>query len=399
MKLCAKIYVSLLSAVLTLGVAFENSLVAQDASNWFSRAMSTVNDTLTSAFGEENQVAIKTLRQARQSYSDILTEETTTKIENVLLQGDEDTIKVLTRRIAKDFRKPTKSSLKSFVTWFEEWEKEGNVNLVKFTESLPSLPAEGDYLSKATNGNVYAQTVLLWIYRSNGKYTQAAEMEETLKATNKTATQLKADYKEDYKLVEDDAKNTKSSFWQSVCGEMELRGYGVSQDYSDALNSYRKAALQGFTPAIFQLVRTVNTSNEAKDSHRFEALLWLKKLSLINDNPVAEMGAGLMYMNGEGVSRDYAMAAICLGYAAAAGVPEAMFALGKIYENGGVGLTKDTTLAGAWYSLAKEYGYEYESTLDVDKTVLSELKETITKELTPDEKVLAKLLFKDLYKE
>ena len=399
MKLCAKIYVSLLSAVLTLGVAFENSLVAQDASNWFSRAMSTVNDTLTSAFGEENQVAIKTLRQARQSYSDILTEETTTKIENVLLQGDEDTIKVLTRRIAKDFRKPTKSSLKSFVAWFEEWEKEGNVNLVKFTESLPSLPAEEDYLSKATNGNVYAQTVLLWIYRSNGKYTQAAEMEETLKATNKTATQLKADYKEDYKLVEDDAKNTKSSFWQSVCGEMELRGYGVSQDYSDALNSYRKAALQGFTPAIFQLVRTVNTSNEAKDSHRFEALLWLKKLSLINDNPVAEMGAGLMYMNGEGVSRDYAMAAICLGYAAAAGVPEAMFALGKIYENGGVGLTKDTALAGAWYSLAKEYGYEYESTLDVDKTVLSELKETITKELTPDEKVLAKLLFKDLYKE
>ena len=399
MKLRAKIYVSLLSAVLTLGVAFENSLVAQDASNWFSRAMSTVNDTLTSAFGEENQVAIKTLRQARQSYSDILTEETTTKIENVLLQGDEDTIKVLTRRIAKDFRKPTKSSLKSFVAWFEEWEKEGNVNLVKFTESLPSLPAEEDYLSKATNGNIYAQTVLLWIYRSNGKYTQAAEMEETLKATNKTATQLKADYKEDYKLVEDDAKNTKSSFWQSVCGEMELRGYGVSQDYSDALNSYRKAALQGFTPAIFQLVRTVNTSNEAKDSHRFEALLWLKKLSLINDNPVAEMGAGLMYMNGEGVSRDYAMAAICLGYAAAAGVPEAMFALGKIYENGGVGLTKDTALAGAWYSLAKEYGYEYESTLDVDKTVLSELKETITKELTPDEKVLAKLLFKDLYKE
>ena len=76
-----------------------------------------------------------------------------------------------------------------------------------------------------------------------------------------------------------------------------------------------------------------------------------------------------------------------------------MFALGKIYENGGVGLTKDTTLAGAWYSLAKEYGYEYESTLDVDKTVLSELKETITKELTPDEKVLAKLIFKDLYKE
>ena len=399
MKLRAKIYVSLLSTVLTLGVAFENSLVAQDASNWFSRAMSTVNDTLTSAFGEENQVAIKTLRQARQSYSDILTEETTTKIENVLLQGDEDTIKVLTRRIAKDFRKPTKSSLKSFVAWFEEWEKEGNVNLVKFTESLPSLPAEEDYLSKATNGNIYAQTVLLWIYRSNGKYTQAAEMEETLKATNKTATQLKADYKEDYKLVEDDAKNTKSSFWQSVCGEMELRGYGVSQDYSDALNSYRKAALQGFTPAIFQLVRTVNTSNEAKDSHRFEALLWLKKLSLINDNPVAEMGAGLMYMNGEGVSRDYAMAAICLGYAAAAGVPEAMFALGKIYENGGVGLTKDTTLAGAWYSLAKEYGYEYESTLDVDKTVLSELKETITKELTPDEKVLAKLIFKDLYKE
>ena len=399
MKLRAKIYVSLLSTVLTLGVAFENSLVAQDASNWFSRAMSTVNDTLTSAFGEENQVAIKTLRQARQSYSDILTEETTTKIENVLLQGDEDTIKVLTRRIAKDFRKPTKSSLKSFVAWFEEWEKEGNVNLVKFTESLPSLPAEEDYLTKATNGNVYAQTVLLWIYRSNGKYTQAAEMEETLKATNKTATQLKADYKEDYKLVEDDAKNTKSSFWQSVCGEMELRGYGVSQDYSGALNSYRKAALQGFTPAIFQLVRTVNTSNEAKDSHRFEALLWLKKLSLINDNPVAEMGAGLMYMNGEGVSRDYAMAAICLGYAAAAGVPEAMFALGKIYENGGVGLTKDTALAGAWYSLAKEYGYEYESTLDVDKTVLSELKETITKELTPDEKVLAKLLFKDLYKE
>ena len=45
------------------------------------------------------------------------------------------------------------------------------------------------------------------------------------------------------------------------------------------------------------------------------------------------------------------------------------------------------------------YGYEYESTLDVDKTVLSELKETITKELTPDEKVLAKLIFKDLYKE
>lgn len=395
MKKHTKIFLSLVIAALAFAAAndthFQTSAQAETPT-WLSK----VTDSVTGIFGNKEQSAIKKIQELGTQFPDVISEETSQKVQNALIQGDDETRATLALRIARDFKKPTKEGAKSFVNWFENWEKEGNINLAKFTKTTPDIPDAEDYQTKADNGNHYAQTVLLWIYRTQGQYQKAVEMEKSLNNAPETASELKTKYKEDLSLCKDKAKDTGNAFWQSVFAEMSQRGLGQSQDISDAVSWYRKAALQGYLPAAMEMARAVNTIS-SKDSQKFEALLWLKKMSIVNDDNIAEMAAGLMYMNGNGVTRDHAMAVVSLKDAAAAGIPEAMYALGYIYEKGGVGVSKDTALAGAWYAVAKAHGYKVDTKLEAKSATVAELEKTITGKPSADDLALASAVFKDIF--
>ncbi len=395
MKKQTKIFLSLVIAALafasTNDIRLQTSAQAETP-KWITK----VTDSVTGIFSDRELNAIKKIQSLRTQFPDIISEDTSRKVEDALIQGDEETKSTLALRIARDFKKPTKEGAKSFVNWFENWEKEGNINLAKFTKTTPDIPNAEDYQTKADNGNHYAQTVLLWIYRTQGQYQKAAEMEKALNNAPETASELKTKYKEDLSLCKSKAKDTGNAFWQSVFAEMSQRGLGQSQDISDAVSWYRKAALQGYLPAAMEMARAVNTIS-SKDSQKFEALLWLKKMSIVNDDNIAEMAAGLMYMNGNGVTRDHAMTVVSLKDAAAAGIPEAMYALGYIYEKGGVGVSKDAALAGAWYAVAKAHGYKVDTKLEAKSATVAELEKTITGKPSADDLALASAVFKDIF--
>ena len=94
-------------------------------------------------------------------------------------------------------------------------------------------------------------------------------------------------------------------------------GWGISQDYEQAVSWWRKAAEQGLAEAQFNL--------------------------------------GLCYYNGMGVSQDYGQAVKWWRMAAGQGNAEAQFNLGHCYNNG-LGVPQDYGQAVKWYHKAAEQG-------------------------------------------
>jgi hypothetical protein len=99
---------------------------------------------------------------------------------------------------------------------------------------------------------------------------------------------------------------------QNKIGEMYMNGQGVTQDYAEAMNWYRKAADQG--------------------------------------DADAQLNIGRMYESGEGVMQDYKQAAEWFRKAADQGDADAQRALGGMYEMG-QGVTQDNVQAYMWYSI------------------------------------------------
>lgn len=100
---------------------------------------------------------------------------------------------------------------------------------------------------------------------------------------------------------------------QFALGVLYMRGLGVPENPSEAVQWYRKAADQGKVEAQTNL--------------------------------------GLMYSEGLGVAKDYAGALKWFRLAAEAGDPDAQHNLGLAYELG-QGVEADVVQAHAWYSLA-----------------------------------------------
>ena len=99
---------------------------------------------------------------------------------------------------------------------------------------------------------------------------------------------------------------------QALLGSMYHWGWGVPQDYPEALKWYRLAAAQG----------------EAD----------------------AQSSLGFMYHQGEGVPQDYAEALKWYRLAAAQGQALAQFALGRLYSEG-TGVPRDYVQAHKWFTL------------------------------------------------
>ncbi|MFQ5939541.1 MAG: tetratricopeptide repeat protein, partial [Alphaproteobacteria bacterium] len=100
---------------------------------------------------------------------------------------------------------------------------------------------------------------------------------------------------------------------QFYLGFMYRNGQGTPEDFSEAVNWYRRAAEQGVAGAQFNL--------------------------------------GLMYDNGQGVPQDYAEAVLWYRRAAEQGIAGAQFNLGLKYRDG-EGLPPDLVQAHFWFNLA-----------------------------------------------
>ena len=106
---------------------------------------------------------------------------------------------------------------------------------------------------------------------------------------------------------------------QFSLGVMYEQGKGIRQDYTEAVQWYRKAAEQGDT--------------------------------------YAQVSLGLMYEKGQGVRQDYAKAVSWYRKAAEQGQAEAQYNLGVMYEEG-QGVSKNRKVAKEWYKKACDNGLQ-----------------------------------------
>lgn len=142
---------------------------------------------------------------------------------------------------------------------------------------------------------------------------------------------------------------------EQTLGGMYYYGRGVSQDYAQALQWYRKAADQGNPKAQYGLGYMYDTGKGvAQDSS--VALHWFEQAVAQGDKQ-AECALASMYFNGRGVSQDRAKAAVLYRRSAEQGVARAEYDLGYIYYYG-QGVPQDRVEARLWFRRAAEHGDE-----------------------------------------
>ncbi|HWA43314.1 MAG TPA: SEL1-like repeat protein [Hypericibacter adhaerens] len=145
---------------------------------------------------------------------------------------------------------------------------------------------------------------------------------------------------------------------QTVVGEFYYFGYGdVSPDYDEAMRWFKKAADQGLAWGEYDLASAYDYGDEDFDGETrniAEAVRWYKAAADQNYAD-AQAALGELYMQGDGVPKDYAEAQRLLRLAADGGVSWAMKDLGDIYAQG-LGVSKDIEEARRWYQKAADKG-------------------------------------------
>jgi TPR repeat protein len=136
-------------------------------------------------------------------------------------------------------------------------------------------------------------------------------------------------------------------------GGMYYYGQGVSQDYSQALQWYRKAADQGNPHAQYG-VGYMYESGKGIQQDFAEASRWYEQAVGKGDRQ-AECGLAAMYYDGRGVPQDRAKAAILDRRSADQGLARAEYDLGYMYYYG-QGVPQDRAIANYWYRKAADQG-------------------------------------------
>ena len=93
---------------------------------------------------------------------------------------------------------------------------------------------------------------------------------------------------------------------QNNLGLMYDNGWGVPQDYKEAVNWYRLAVEQGYAIAQFNLGLIYEKGKGVPQDDK-EAVLWYT-LAAEQDHAKAQYNLGVMYALGEGVIKDYVYA-------------------------------------------------------------------------------------------
>lgn len=108
---------------------------------------------------------------------------------------------------------------------------------------------------------------------------------------------------------------------QNNLGDLYDRGYGVTQDYGEAVKWYRKAAEQGHLNAQTQLGRMYYIGSGVAQDYK-ESFKWTSKAVQEGDDRL-QFSLGLMYFDGTGVAQDYVFAHMWTNIAGANGNKDA----------------------------------------------------------------------------
>ncbi|MCH5318983.1 MAG: SEL1-like repeat protein [Paramuribaculum sp.] len=141
---------------------------------------------------------------------------------------------------------------------------------------------------------------------------------------------------------------------QKVLGSLYYHGYGVKEDYNEAVKWYRMSAEQGYAEAQYNLGVMYNNGYGVKEDYN-EAVKWYKKAAE-QGFALAQNNLGLMYNDGQGVNQDHNEAMKWYMKAAEQGNAEAQTNLGVMYYDG-QGVNQDYNEALKWYMKAVEQGY------------------------------------------
>ena len=145
-------------------------------------------------------------------------------------------------------------------------------------------------------------------------------------------------------------RNTNAQFNLGYCYQS---GKGVPQNETKAVEWYRKAAEGGNTNAQFNLGYCYQ-SGKGVPQNETKAVEWYRKAAE-GGNTKAQCNLGNCYYWGYGVTLDYAEAIKWFRKAAEQGNATAQYNLGNCYENG-IGVSKDGEKAVEWYTKAANQG-------------------------------------------
>ena len=147
--------------------------------------------------------------------------------------------------------------------------------------------------------------------------------------------------------------NPDNAVSQNNLGVMYQNGYGVTQDYNEAVKWYRKSAEQGYAVGQYNLGAMYDNGYGVTQDYN-EAVKWYRK-SAEQGNGEAQYNLGNMYENGDGITQNYNEAVKWYRKSAEQGFSGAQFNLGTMYYNGD-GVTQSESQSIEWYKKAAKRG-------------------------------------------
>ena len=141
---------------------------------------------------------------------------------------------------------------------------------------------------------------------------------------------------------------------QTDLGDMYYNGKGVTQNYSEAIKWYRKAADQGYMVAQDKLGDMYRDGIGVAVDYE-EAWKWYRQ-SVAQGYRGAQASYGVMYKNGYGVEKNYAKAIEWYSKAGEQGDFSAVNTVGNLYWEGGYGIEQSYAKAVEYYRKAAEHG-------------------------------------------
>jgi tetratricopeptide (TPR) repeat protein len=136
---------------------------------------------------------------------------------------------------------------------------------------------------------------------------------------------------------------------------MYEKGQGVSKNYSEAVNWYRKAADQGDSNGQNNLGIMYRMAYGVERDYQKALELFRQAAERGNGN--AQNNLGIMYKNGYGVPKDHEEAVAWYRRSSYQGNRWAQYSLGWMYQHG-AGVTEDRQEALKWYQKAAAQGHE-----------------------------------------
>lgn len=159
-------------------------------------------------------------------------------------------------------------------------------------------------------------------------------------------------------LAKSQGASPDSPKFQIELGRMYREGQDVTENYSAALDLFRKAAAQGNAEAVYQIGQLYEFG-EGVTRNTDEAMKFFRQAAELG-HAKAQFEIGVRHAQGRDLNQDYVEALKWLRQAAEQNHPEALTWMGNMYEKGW-GVPKDLTEAHYWNRLAAEYRSVYSS--------------------------------------